>query len=71
MIQNTCRSSLDLKYEMRLIQDKDFTFLVMPGRNHGFGNEPYFTRRRWGFFVEHLMGAAPPSREEHSHVAVY
>jgi hypothetical protein len=56
-----------------LIQDKDFTFLVMPGRNHGFGNEPYFTRRRWDFFVEHqvLMGAAPPSREEHSHVAVY
>ena len=24
--------------------DKDFDFLVMPGRNHGFGNEPYFVR---------------------------
>lgn len=28
--------------------DKDFDcFKCLPGRDHGFGNEPYFTRRRW------------------------
>lgn len=40
--------------------DKDFDMLIMPGRNHGFGNEPYFTRRRWNYFVTHLMGKTPP-----------
>ena len=36
--------------------DKDFDMLIMPGRDHGFGNERYFTRRRWNYFVTHLMG---------------
>ena len=44
--------------------DKDFDFLVMPGRNHGFGNEPYFVRRRWDYFVQHLMHKLPPPRSE-------
>ena len=42
--------------------EKDFELLVLPGRNHGFGAEPYFVRRRWDFFVQHLMEKAPPSR---------
>jgi hypothetical protein len=28
----------------------------MPNRNHGFANEPYFMRRTWDYFVEHLRG---------------
>ena len=27
--------------------NKDFDFLIMPNRMHGFGNDPYFVRRRW------------------------
>jgi dipeptidyl aminopeptidase/acylaminoacyl peptidase len=40
--------------------NKDFDLIVMPNRNHGFGNDPYFVRRRWDFFVRHLLGVAPP-----------
>ena len=31
---------------------------------HGFGNEPYMMRRRWDYFVRHLLGAEPPREFE-------
>lgn len=40
--------------------NKDFDLVLFPNRGHGFGNEPYMLRRRWDYFVEHLLGAAPP-----------
>ncbi len=40
--------------------DKDFELIMMPNRRHGFGNEPFMMRRRWDFFVRHLLGAEPP-----------
>jgi dipeptidyl aminopeptidase/acylaminoacyl peptidase len=40
--------------------NKDFDFILFPNRRHGFGNEPYMVRRRWDYFVTHLMGAEPP-----------
>lgn len=40
--------------------NKDFDLIVFPNRRHGFGNEPYMTRRRWDYFVRHLLGAEPP-----------
>jgi len=40
--------------------NKDFDLILFPNRGHGFGNEPYMMRRRWDYFVEHLMGAEPP-----------
>ena len=40
--------------------NKDFELILMPNRRHGFGNEPYMMRRRWDFFVKHLLGAEPP-----------
>ena len=39
--------------------DKDFDLLVLPNRNHGFTLEPYFIRRRWDYFVRHLLGEEP------------
>lgn len=39
--------------------NKSFDFLILPNRGHGL-NEPYVVRRRWDYFVEHLMGATPP-----------
>ncbi len=36
--------------------DKDFDLLIMPNQPHGLGNHPYFTRRRWDYFVQHLLG---------------
>ncbi|MDX2141258.1 MAG: DPP IV N-terminal domain-containing protein [Chloroflexota bacterium] len=35
--------------------DKHFDLLVMPNRNHGFTTDPYFVRRRWDYFVQHLL----------------
>ncbi len=40
--------------------NKDFDFILFPNRRHGFGNEPYMMRRRWDYFVTHLLGAEPP-----------
>jgi dipeptidyl-peptidase 4 len=40
--------------------NKDFDVIVMPNRGHGFANEPFFVRRTWDYFVEHLLGAKPP-----------
>jgi dipeptidyl aminopeptidase/acylaminoacyl peptidase len=40
--------------------NKDFDLLALPNRRHGFGNEPYMIRRRWDYFVRHLLGAVPP-----------
>jgi dipeptidyl-peptidase-4 len=37
--------------------DKDFDLLVLPGANHDLMNRPYVTRRKWDYFVRHLMGA--------------
>jgi dipeptidyl aminopeptidase/acylaminoacyl peptidase len=44
--------------------NKDFDLILLPNRNHGFGNEPYMIRRRWDYFVKNLLGAEPPSQYE-------
>lgn len=41
--------------------DKDFDLIVFPEAAHGFGNTPYMMRRRWNYFVTHLLGASPPA----------
>ncbi len=38
---------------------KDFDFLMVPGAGHGSGGD-YGTRKRFDFFVEHLLGVDPP-----------
>ena len=40
-----------------------FDLILFPNRRHGFGNEPYMMRRRWDYFVRHLLGAEPPEYE--------
>ena len=44
--------------------NKDFDLLLLPNRSHGFGSEPYMMRRRWDYFVKHLLGAEPPKEYE-------
>jgi dipeptidyl aminopeptidase/acylaminoacyl peptidase len=43
--------------------NKSFDMVWAPNRNHGL-NEPYFIRRRWDYFVQHLLGATPPDNYE-------
>jgi dipeptidyl aminopeptidase/acylaminoacyl peptidase len=40
--------------------NKDFDLIMFPNRGHGFGSEAYMVRRRWDYFVRHLLGAEPP-----------
>ncbi|MDO6445331.1 DPP IV N-terminal domain-containing protein [Colwellia sp. 1_MG-2023] len=40
--------------------NKDFDMIMLPNRGHGFAREPFMMRKRWDYFVEHLMGAKPP-----------
>ena len=40
--------------------NKDFDLILFPNRGHGFGREAYMIRRRWDYFVKHLLGAEPP-----------
>ena len=41
--------------------NKDFDLLLLPSQRHGFGTDgPYVMRRRWDYFVKHLLGVEPP-----------
>jgi dipeptidyl aminopeptidase/acylaminoacyl peptidase len=40
--------------------DKDFDMLVLPNAGHGFGNQRYFMKKRWDYFVRHLKNQEPP-----------
>jgi len=40
--------------------NKDFDLILFPNRGHGFGGDSYMLRRRWDYFVKHLLGAEPP-----------
>ncbi len=43
--------------------NKDFDLLLLPHARHGYGADAaYVTRRRWDYFVEHLLGAEPPKQ---------
>jgi len=39
--------------------NKTFDLVMAPNRAHGL-NEPYFIRRRWDYFVQHLARQLPP-----------
>ena len=44
---------------------KDFDLLMLPHARHGFGKDGYYVmRRRWDYFVQHLLGATPPAGYE-------
>lgn len=41
--------------------NKDFDLLLLPQARHGYGEaSPYMMRRRWDYFVRHLLGTEPP-----------
>lgn len=45
--------------------NKTFDLVYLPNRTHEFfRNDPYYTRRMWDYFVEHLLGATPPENYE-------
>ena len=51
--------------EALVAANKDFDLLVFPSGNHGFGGaRNYWMRKRWDYFVRHLLNATPPKEYE-------
>jgi dipeptidyl aminopeptidase/acylaminoacyl peptidase len=45
--------------------NRDFDLLMIPNAAHGYGRaSSYMMRRRWDYFVKHLLGAEPPKEYE-------
>src|SRR5262252_11221500 len=68
-------TSANQRSSTRRWSDKDFDFLLMPSRPHGFGNDPYFVRRRWDYFERSrcpqlLLAAAKVSLAQSRVVAI-
>jgi len=44
-------------------ENKDFDLLVLPNQAHGFRGKSaaYFKRKRWDYFVQHLLHKTPPA----------
>lgn len=40
--------------------NKDFDVLILPNRGHVHGQDSYFIRRLWDYFVKHLLEQTPP-----------
>ncbi len=45
--------------------NKDFDLVIFPNARHGYGQDSlYMMRRRWDYFVKHLLGAEHPKEYE-------
>jgi dipeptidyl-peptidase-4 len=61
-IDENVNPSATFKFAEALINaGKDFDLFIWPSRNHSFGrtNGDYFTKKRWDYFIEHLLGEKP------------
>lgn len=61
-IDENVNPSATFKLSEALIKaDKDFDLLIIPSQRHGYRGRygDYFTKKRWNYFVEHLMGREP------------
>lgn len=61
MDENVHVSSTLVVVDALINANKDFDLLIMPNQPHACGSHPYFVRRRWDYFVQHLLGEAPPA----------
>jgi len=44
--------------------NKDFDLMIYPNGDHYLNDNNYFIRKRWDYFVEHLLGAKPVKEYE-------
>jgi dipeptidyl aminopeptidase/acylaminoacyl peptidase len=62
MDSNVPVSNTMLVVEALIRANKDFELLIFPNAGHGYGQDgSYMMRRRWDFFVRHLLGGTPPA----------
>jgi dipeptidyl aminopeptidase/acylaminoacyl peptidase len=61
MDNNVPPSNTMLMVDALIKANKDFDLLIFPNKRHGYGDmNPYFTRKRWDYWVKHLLNAEPP-----------
>lgn len=61
-IDENVNPSATFKLAEALIKaDKEFDMLVLPSQHHGYTGiyNDYFTKKKWNYFVEHLLGTKP------------
>jgi dipeptidyl aminopeptidase/acylaminoacyl peptidase len=61
-IDENVNPSATFKLAEALIRaNKEFDMLILPSQQHGYQGiyNDYFTKKRWNYFVEHLLGAKP------------
>ena len=64
-MDNNVNTASSLRLAAELIKhNKDFKLLIIPNRNHGLADHPYFIRNRWDWFVEHLLEEEPQKEYE-------
>ncbi len=61
-MDNNVNPASTFRFAAELVNaNKDFELLIIPNANHGgLYSHPYFIRKRWDFFVKHLMDREPP-----------
>ena len=65
MDDNVPASNTLLLVEALVEANKDFDLVVFPSGDHGFGRgRSYWMRKRWDYFVRHLLGVDPPREYE-------
>ncbi len=61
MDDNVPQQNTYLVMDALIKANKDFDLLLLPNQRHAYGvDAPYVMRRRWDYFVKHLLGAEPP-----------
>jgi dipeptidyl aminopeptidase/acylaminoacyl peptidase len=61
MDNNVPAQNTYLVMEALIKANKDFDLILLPTQPHGYGIDgPYVMRRRWDYFVTHLLGLMPP-----------
>ncbi|MEZ5105589.1 MAG: prolyl oligopeptidase family serine peptidase [Draconibacterium sp.] len=64
-MDNNVNAASSLRLAAKLIEaNKDFELLIIPNRDHGLADHPYFIRKRWDWFVKNLTGEEPPKEYE-------
>ena len=61
-IDENVNPSATFKLAENLVKfDKEFDLLIFPSQRHGYTGKfsDYFTKKRWNYFVEHLLGKKP------------
>lgn len=65
MDSNVPPSNTLLVVDALIKANKDFDLLMIPNGGHGFGSgRTYWMRKRWDYFVRHLLGVQPPKEYE-------